>query len=65
MKYQYKCLDCGSVFDLEVKLQDYKEQVPCLTCDGGIAPQYFTADGLPSVKVYNNNITKNITFDKE
>ncbi len=66
MIYEYKCKVCDTVFEVMCSLSEHKETQDCGYCySKESALQHFTPDNLPSVKVYDNSILKNITFDRE
>ena len=65
MIYNYKCLDCGSYFEVSCSLKEYSETKHCQTCEDGIGQQIFLCEHLPAVKIVKNTILNQITFDKE
>ena len=65
MIYDYKCLDCGSYFQVSCSLKEYSEKKHCQTCEDGIGQQIFIAAYTPAVKVHGPAVLKNITFDKK
>jgi putative FmdB family regulatory protein len=66
MIYEYRCQVCQKEFEIECSMSEHKSTVNCDYCytqDG--AKQLFRPETMPSVKIWQNSIIKNITFDYE
>ena len=63
-QYDYKCSVCNCEFTVECPISEHKSVRNCGECytqDG--AKQIFKSDTMPNVKVWDNPILKDISYD--
>ena len=64
--YDYRCTVCNQEFEIECSISEHKSVVNCDYCySQDAAKQLFKSETMPSVKIWQNDIIKSITFDHE